>query len=45
MYGAVDVVVEVALSDLATYSWMGCDEAIIATWVTRIVSGYLTVVV
>ena len=45
MYDAVDVDIEVVLSDFATYSWMGCDEAIIATWVPRTGSDYLIVVV
>ena len=45
MYGAIDVVVEVVLSKLATYSCMGCDEAIIATWVPRTGSDYLIIVV
>ena len=45
MYDVVDVEDEVSLSDLATYSWMGFDEAIIAKWVTRIGSDYLIIVV
>ena len=45
MYDVVDIEEEVALSDLATYSWMGFDEAIIAKWATRIVSSHLTLVV
>ena len=44
MYGAVDVEVEVVLSKFAAYSWMGWVEAVIATWVTRIGSGQLTMV-
>ena len=43
MYGAVDIEQEVALSDLAAYSWMGFVEAIIATWATRTGSGYLVI--
>ena len=40
MYFAVDIEEEVALPDLAAYSWMGFVEAIIATWATRTGSGY-----
>ena len=45
MYDLVDVEEEVASSDLASYSWMGFDEAIIAKWSTRIVSGHLAIAV
>ena len=45
MYGAVDIEEEVALSDLAACFCMGFVEAIIATWVTRTGSVYLTIVV
>ena len=45
VYGAIDVIFEVVLSEFATYSCMGCDEAIIATWVPRTGSDYLIVVV
>ena len=40
---AVDIEEEVALPDLAAYSWMGFVEAIIATWATRTGSGYLVI--
>ena len=45
VYGAIDVVVEVVLSELVTYSWIGCDEATVATWVTRTGFDYLIIVV
>ena len=45
MFDVVDIEGEVALSDLATYSWMGFDEAITAKWVSRIGFGYLAIAV
>ena len=45
MYDVVDIEEEVALSDLASYSWMGFFEAVIATWATRTGSGYLVIAV
>ena len=42
---AVDIEEEVALPDLAAYSWMGFVEAIIATWAARTGSGYLVIAV
>ena len=45
VYDEVNVVVEVAFSKFAAYSWMGCVEAVIATWVTRIGSDHPTFIV
>ena len=45
MYDVIDIIGEVTLSEFATCSWMGFDEAIIAKWETRTGSGYLAIAI
>ena len=45
MRDAIYPVSQVMLSEFATFSWMGCAEAIIAKWATRIGPGYPTIAV